>query len=588
MSYFTTEHFDNNPVSRGPDIGFFDGISKSFEAEKHVYSPLALETDLNDAWKDNLQQLLELTGEEFQAPSFNPAIVAYAKELETGELAQAPNPAAAKFFDQEIQKLRAADERIKALGNPELKSFADILTATKEERVRYQSEAEDVGLIPSLIGGIGAAINPVRDPATFFTLPLGGWGRTVARRIGTEILVGGAASTPGIFQTQETMTELGEGSINPLQQILIGALAAGGLRGAFEIPGVIGRKVSPKFDQLDFEDAQLRSMFEAAPQSPRARAGLDILEGDAKFRTASPYGDSEGGLARFEAELGAMARVLGGRPDTAIARVLPEVPWEFIEKNADFALVREQVPVVYDRMRAAQAELDAVDARIKELTDRVESPNVLAALERTDPETAGLIRSYEEDLANPQLTREKRADIERRINQIVETLGPEKLAKLENDITIQPRAELKSTRASRKAANKRYKVAYRAVEAEVQKIKARELIIKGTQPAPVPLGAPVSRVLGDSMELPVVAQRVIEIDEAAEKIDDVARQIIARGDDPEVPTPDDGLVNIGLTEKVDGDFRYPDEDGTVKTFREAVKDLQEDEDLELAMRTCAI
>ena len=599
MGYFDSDHLVDEKFSIGPRVGFFESVSQGYEQQYRVDSPYALEAEIADRWQKSLAMLEQTTGEVQSLPGGLGAYQYYARSImgqDQGFWAKDFSGEVAPQMQEEIAAFARINDQIKKAGNPAIKSFEQVLeeaiAAQQGVEAETQSLGERGGVLSTLgqfIGAIGGSFSE-RDPINLSTLGLGVVGRSVAMRVASEMAIAAGVTTVtelGSVQQNRELAGLPERSA--IWDIAAAAVGAGVLRGGFEVIGALVSRKLPGVNTFDFKDDQLAAMFGAAPDSPKARAGLEILDADAALRAASPYGDTQEGLLRFTGELQDVAKVLGGQADTAVARVLPEVPFEYIEKNADFQLVREQAPEVYGRMEQARAQLVQVEERIPRLEDDLQGPAIERALEAIDPDTAALVRSFEEDLANPQLTAKQRTDIERRVLQIVESIGPDLIRKTADDLTIQPRAELKSARASRKAANKRYKAAYREVEQEVEFIKRRERALKGAPAKPAATIFDYTPVLGDGMSHPVVAARAAAIEQAAEVTDETARRVVARPEptEGEVPVPDDGLVDIGLEARVPADFRFPTENGNL-SFREALDDLREDEALEEAMKVCSI
>jgi len=523
MGYFDADHDVAVEGTAGGSVGFLDNVQQGFEQQFRVDSPMALREELDNRWKDSLRLLEAATGEKQAAP-WGEAITDYAR-MASGEQVGEPvglPPQALEMYRKQIAQLKQTDERIKALGDPNIADFTSIVQdvvkmqrETEQQTNEYSERSGVLGDIGQFIGAIGGSFT-TRDPVSLFSLPLGGEGRTIAMRIGSEMAIGAAGVAATIPDVNVGREFAGLPERNPMYEIAAGAIGAGLLRGAFEGGAKVFKHLRgvEKLER-DFEDAQLRSMFEARPESPRARAGLELLDEHAALKAASPYGDSDAGLLRFTAELSDVARVVGGQADTAIVRFLPEIPFEFVEQNLDFQLVKAEAPEVYGRLEVAQAKLAEVDGRVTELQTAVDNPSLVDAVERIDEASGGLVRSFAEDMQNPMLTAKQRADAEIRVTQIIESLGPELVDRTLRDMQIVPRQELKRARQERKAANRRYKDAYKAVEVEVGKIRTREAILKGVKPQPVSI-LDYSPVLGDSMRHDVVQARATAVAEVAE------------------------------------------------------------------------
>jgi hypothetical protein len=277
---------------------------------------------------------------------------------------------------------------------------------------------------------------------------------------------------------------------------------------------------------------------------------------------------------------------MNGTADTAIARFLPplpEVPSEHIESNFDFQLVREQQPELYDRMQATRSAISDVEQRIAATEGGLASLAPSDAIRRIDEPSGELIRSYEQELQNPTLTAERRADIQRRVNTIVQTLGPENVQRELQNAAIKPRKELQSLRQSRKAAVRRYKDAYAAVQAEADRIKLHRDIIARAQTSKEVRAIAAG---GQGRPFPPISRQAAE--DIAEVVKAADEAMPERVDALVTKQPDDGTVDIGLEAPVSGDRFFLDEGGQKVTFAKAMADLADDDRTAEAMRTCLL
>lgn len=170
------------------------------------------------------------------------------------------------------------------------KAFAD-LPATQEEFDRQWREkeaarinaasarGEQAGLASRLIGGIGGAMT---DPLNLYTLPIGGFGKTVGQRILTEGLVGAGVETAlqgGVQHNREELgladLTLGEAAAN----IGFAGLGAAGLRGGFEVAPAAARKLG---ENIAGDWQRTRDyIWPKLPQSVRDRFGTkEALQAD--------------------------------------------------------------------------------------------------------------------------------------------------------------------------------------------------------------------------------------------------------------------------------------------------------------------
>jgi hypothetical protein len=374
MSIFGTDHLGElrpQDITAGPSVPFGDAVSQGFEQQFRVDSPLAFEVEITNRWLENIERLRKSTGEEFNSPAFHPVIRDFAM-MQAGMAPKGPDEANRKFYEEQMELLQRADTRIKELADPELQSFGDIVRevvamqqgveAATNDQADRGGFGTDVG---QFIGAIGGAFT-TRDPVSLFSLPIGGGGRTVAMKIATEMGIGAAAATAVSPQVQANREVAGLPQRSVLADIAVGAVGAGVVRGIAEGVGAGLGRLGRAADEpiMDLADDELATAFADNPQSPRARAGEAILNDVQAIERANPYGVGDAANARFMAELQQVAAAVSGTPSTAIARVLPPVPFDSIKKAADFEIVREQAPQVYAKLEAAQAAVREIEERL--------------------------------------------------------------------------------------------------------------------------------------------------------------------------------------------------------------------------------
>lgn len=613
MGYFDDGHLVDEQLSVGVGtLGFFEGLTQGartgYQQQYRVDSALGLEEEIRERWQRSLQRLQQTTGETFDANVGTKALFDYVK-ISRGE--QPEMTAFERFFgsrevyDKQLETVRSADERIKALGDPNIKSFAQVF----EEAVSLQEEIEQQSAAVAERGGAGAFLGTLggaiagsftyRDPLNITTLTAGGFGRSAAMRIATEIgIASGITGLTEVTQVQPARELAGLQDRSALLTIGAAGLGAGLFRGLFEGGAVALRRLERAEPQIgfDFSDAQLRSMFEANQQSPRARAGEAILDEVQALERANPYGSGPTAEARFLAELNEVQKLMGGAPETAIARVLPPpLPFEAVEKQVDFKLVQEQAPAIYARLEQAQRGLEAVDRQIADINTRLENTSLIDAVELVDPNAAVRLDDLQRIVNDPARPEVERAAADLAGQAIINRVGVEKISKALNEAEIKPRKDLQALRGSRKAANKRYRAAYREVEAELAAIKQRQALVENLQQRQSVdlLGNSIGgrAFLVPELRHEVVAARVADIKQGDELLDERATALITPRKPEEgekaVGLVEDGLADIGLPEKVDANFRVPFEDGEM-TVAGALRDLQDDAALVDAIKVCTL
>lgn len=498
MGYFDTDHLIAPPITFGSAPGFWQSFKQGVSQQFHVDSAYSLDDEVQNRYLKSLRTYEDLTGHKTNFPVDAEFLDDYIRTTQgsgpsywhrnvfTGELGQR--------YKQYIDEFQKADEGIKALGRPDIPSMAQVLADVSqmqhstEEETQRQWETGGVGAtIARFAGGAVGSFTP-RDPLNLATLPIGGFGKSVVTRIATEgVLQAGIAGVTDASFVNPNRQLVGLPAHNIMYDMLLAAGGGAVIRGLGEGAVAGFRRLTGRTPEIRPEaptNEELRTTLDTLPDSPRVRAGHDILDAVEDIERVNPYGDGLQGHARFMEELRRVQNAMNGEPETAIARFLPplpEVPAEHIESNFDFQLVKEQRPELYDRMQATRAAISDVEQRIADTEQGVATLAPSDAIARIDEASGELIRSYEQELQNPALTAERRADIQRKVNTVVQTLGPENVERELRNASIKPKKELQSLRQSRKAAVRRYKDAYNAVQAEADRIKLHRDIIARAQ-----------------------------------------------------------------------------------------------------------
>jgi hypothetical protein len=486
MPIFDDSILDTQPGSAGPRTGFFEGLQSGFDQAFRVDSQQSLDTEIFNRWNENLELLEASTQQQQQRVSLD-AINFYVRRRDGEEVKSAAQlneggnfltgffggAREENFFNEEdIALINQQSAALQAAGLP---GFDEIFQEVVDLQRQIEQTSSDVSqrggagaFTGQLVGGIGGSFT-TRDPLLLMSAFAGGVGRNAAVRIATEAGVAGgveAAIQFGPVARNRELAGLGEG--NPLQNVLLAAGGAAALRGLFEGAGAGVRRLrgeaTPEVS-LDFEDAQLRQFLGERPQSPNARAALDLLDDDAAIAAASPYGTSYPALRRFTAEVAQAELALLGRTDTAIGRAFPDIPLANTERAADFEIVRVQSPEIAGRFDAAQARVAELDNRITAVGEELEARTVLDAVRLVDEEAAEQLAQLAARTM-PEEARALEADI------IFTRVGKERILRAAEDAEIAPRKETQRLRAQRRAANKELRLAAREMEAERVKLTA--------------------------------------------------------------------------------------------------------------------
>ncbi len=216
----------------------------------------------------------------------------------------------------------AAIREEQAKGNfTELPSSREEFEASALQTYREQVEAaegrsERGSLAPQLIGGLGGAMT---DPINLYSLPLGGFGRTIGQKVLTEAAIGAGvelALQPGVQAQREALGRrdltLEEGALNVTFAGIGSGLLRGTVEGAAPAARAIGEQVSrldPNASNREFADA-FRQLVPEQLRTPEQEAALHVMTRTADIEESSPFVRTIEGtdthFARMEAALRAL------------------------------------------------------------------------------------------------------------------------------------------------------------------------------------------------------------------------------------------------------------------------------------------
>jgi hypothetical protein len=174
------------------------------------------------------------------------------------------------------------------------------------------------GFVENLIGGIGGAYT---DPLNIATLPLGGFGRTILAKVGTEILVGStieALQQPVVADVRASQGRTELTMDDHLLRIVSAGVGAGAFRTGFELAPYVGQAITPQgvqdFFAIRRAEGELRvNPFEvtraALEELDPGLRGMAPLERDALFAAADALVAAAGGSVSASASK--LGRALG-------------------------------------------------------------------------------------------------------------------------------------------------------------------------------------------------------------------------------------------------------------------------------------
>jgi hypothetical protein len=596
MGLFSSDMTQNFTPALGKPTGFFENLIQGYRQQFVVDSPYSLESEVENAWKSTLLEYEKITGKK---PNFRrdmAALNSYARVIQGEDVSFWQRDISGEItpdLQQSITAFKAFNEEIKAMNDPRLKSFETVLEEVFELQKSVEKQTALMGETGGISGAIGQFIGAtagtltIRDPLALATLGVGGIGRSIATRIATSAAASGAITAATEFGSVIPNRELaGLPERDPLFDVAVSA-AAGGV---FEGIGVVAARLlrdrqlraqaAEKIDRAATRD-QLRESLDEI-DDPRARGAAHIMDMEEVVIKASPYGTTREGLRRFTAELEEIRSLFAG--ETAIARVLPPIPADELEKLADFDIVRAKEPEVFARLDRARDKLARAQARLDDIEANM--PTFEDAIESIDPDTGAIVRGYLKELEKPGLTTAKRREIEKQLDIITQSISVEAIEARMNDLQIMPRKMLKTQRNSLRSANKEYKKAMAEVEAARERFRIEQAAVEKLETLKV-ANSLVDAVASGRTPVQMMRLNGGAAEAVARRFEELPEDLISEADALLSRFSDDAKT-IDLGEEISLDMTIFDDSGNSITVRELLEDLKEDQRLDAAMRSCVL
>lgn len=599
MGFFSDNHVLQAGLqgSAGPEVSLWNLFQQNIRQQFRVDSPFTRQAELGSRWGESLDAL-RAAGQNFNTP-FDPQSYLRFEDFTRGGAPVTTaddNPLDARYgttpSSEDFENLRRANEAIRQLHNPNIKTFEQILAEV--DAMQHGIEGETASMhergptgtwAAELLGGAAGSFT-LRDPLNLATMPLG-FGRSIVTRVAVDMAVaGGTTAITDLAMVNPNRVRAGLPKRNPYFDIAAATLGAGLIRGAFfELPGAVYRRtLGAVGDNIDFNlrDVQMQQMFAAADHSPSARAAASILDDTIVFEHTNPYGEGQVAGYRWQADLEATARALNGEPEARIE--LPPLPSEYIDRHLSFQMVKETVPELWNELEVARTRLADLDNTITEVSGRELSiPDAVRLVDEEAGARLDQLEAVVNDMSVPEPVRAA-ADMEARTTVL--RVGQDKIMKAVEAADTAAKFEVQNLRASRKAANKKYRAAYQKVEAEAQRLEHAEVAKRSVaQVQSIDVIGP--SVVSEPMTGPLTRFDFVEAH--AGRVDAAEAAAPAKADavnDLEI-NPETNTVDIGTKTPVSADFKVPFEEGEL-SVREVLDDLAEDRRLEEAVKGCAI
>lgn len=607
-------HLDGMDIgTAGASLGFWEGLaegaSQSFDQQFVVDSTFGLESELNNALErsyvraqsatggdifssipenirtGSIAQLYERTGE---TSLIQPVVDFFAKDAV--EKARVASLAEFNTFNEQLKKAKLIDPRVQDFDE----IYAELIAQRQEitqRGARLDATSGAGGTIGGFVGGVAGSLT-TRDPLLLGTSFIGFGGSTIARRIGFEMLLGGAVEGAQQYTSVQPRREaLGEETGGVLEAVLFAAVGAGIIRGGIEGAVSLKQKLGSKpLEQLaSLNDTQLRQMFERMPDTPDTRAAIYALDDAIATRELNPYGDTAEGQLRFSEELERTRAAINGT-ETAIARFLPEEKYTYEIVEADRVILQKEQPQLFERVDELERQLGLADEAVELQKQGLSQINSETVVRDLDEVTGDLVEDLAAQRDRPNTSTRDKELLDQRIEGILDGFDQPTLFQAVIDKLDTATRDLKGARKSRKQVKTEYNNALdqinkallaKRVEAKaianLENVQTFQLLEPTTQIRTV--ARDTAPVMG-GMEGVRTA-----VDEAAEQVDVQASAVVAR------EVTENNSYDIGLDEPIAGDFKVDLEiDGKMETVsvKNVMDDLKKDTDLDEAMKVCSI
>lgn len=609
MSFFGSDLAElpiDAEFSAGARTSFGEGFSAAYEDQYRSWSAYGLQFDFAQIEGEQLNAIYEATGERM-APLFTmPTFKTMARKFQGEELSAHENEQMAALqerFDRVAQIKR---------NNPSVLTYEEMWGQVQSRAKAAEERAQRADSLSGFGGGAGAFLGRMagsfttRDPLNLLTLGIGGVGRGIIMRLGTEFganaLVEAVNQVTGVQENRQLL-ELEHGADQAALQIAFAGLGAATLRGVGEGLGAgaraVGRRVrKPTPPATAVRVAQVvQTAEEALGPAPhgtsRTARGAHVLGVEMAVRSLDTPLFEPVPLGRADMLSTASPVALAARSSDALfagtAEPVSKVIADLHTDNPAFAKIIAKVDDEVRKLNRQIAKADgASDAQAKALAeerakaDPAEKITALrgkiAALEQqiAEVETLG-IGARKKKQRTQRLTKERdelaavvaKAD---QVNAQIEAMAAQhgKAASVGDDLRIR-RAQVIEQAKSKLPASQHDKVDKRAILHDLTHM---------TPPENVPVR--------------LVREFVEKIDEA-QKVLDEAEQPTPKPIPKLENTPEDApeMVDLGTTDPVDleteiivdlGDGETP----RTITVRQALEEMADDDALVKQSKECLL
>lgn len=545
---------------------------------------------------------------------------------------------------QRDAKLRALRSKFPNAG---IKTYGELFADVKADAVAAEERSERTplsfgGTLGDFIGGAAGSMRPSSDPLNFATLGVGGAGRSVAARIASEGGAQGAIETINQFtgvQENRKLLGLQYGVSQAAAQIALTAAGGAGLRATGEAAAAGVRRW---FRSTNIDPAPTPAEINVPDRAPRSGEQLLLTGPSSPRRTQTvPEGDDlpdvmfagEGQRPSLNPEVIEAGAPRGPipPPQRRLAAPLDDIG-PIVHREAQRSGLSPLRPLDFGRLisEETQRQVPGTDSRLGRKRFAEDVAAVAEQLEifggtrpadvrpSVDAAAAGKLGSAQVKQSGPYMITEKgasisarqadpdafrlRANIERRLTKVEERIESDvRAARASSDGAKAADAAEAHVRAQNKPFVDRLEHKLRAAQTSVERAEAvsqgrfsRDSAIDAPEAA-VRTPEPAPDVRTDA-STPQARTATTEIREATEHATKVADEAVDRfrGMVGRLLAEETGEIHLPSGKKLDLDgdtMVVPTKEGEgsrTVTVRQALREMQEDEDILRAVNSCSI
>lgn len=419
MTFFSEQNKDALSVAPeeaayGPMVGFLEGFKNAVDLQKRTSSQFGIEYFMHEQdWQQTrelakrgeklppqLINVMDGIGYEqeftpFRSEGYLDVARAYNNE-DVGE----PTRRAMLTYDRKIEELQAKYPDLKLKTTRQM--WDDVKTkAQQAEETNAMRTKSWGGLAGDFIGSTLASLNPQTDPLNFYSLGLGGAGKTAVSRIAVQAGSQGAVEAlnqiTGV-QRERDLLGLSNGTADALYRVAGAAAGGAAVQGLGEVAGKLYGKVTKRWFNHTPEDPapprpEPKPVAEVKPEAALAEQGIVRAETPGVYVPARSPLDDVGPLSglkyarsRNQLDLDTMTAKLddwGAGPVSEIrprtdnvtfvdAPALPKVDTTALESAAaKYAAAKEVDPEAFRLYEAVRQKADTYRKWIAELGDQL-------------------------------------------------------------------------------------------------------------------------------------------------------------------------------------------------------------------------